>query len=351
MGTLNSTVSNDADASSAIDPIAEQAAEWIMLLTADDIAERTRARQDYEVWKLADPRHAAAAAGMEGFINKVQAVRAPMHGDTRPARAALNAAFAPERKRSRSKRLGVVLAITLALVLPASLLLHIWSPSYLMADLHTATGSWETRTLSDGTRITLNSASAVNLHYDEQRRAIELIQGEILVDVAKDAVRPFLVETRDGSIRALGTRFVVNQQNDATILTMLESKVSVQTATQRAAKLQDATQVHAGQRVRITSHSIDSAEDIDVRSVSDAWKFHQLVVNDRPLTEVLDALSRQRPGHIQYDPAQLGDIRVSAVLPMDDTDRALQLLRTNFPQLRIRLVTPFLVLVDTQPSQ
>lgn len=75
------------------------------------------------------------------------------------------------------------------------------------------------------------------------------------------------------------------------------------------------------------------------------------MVNDRPLSEVLDELARQRPGRIQYDRARIDGIRVSAVLPLDDTDRALQLLVANFPQLRVRTLTPYLVLVDTQSSR
>lgn len=343
----------DADASLAADPIAERAAEWIVMLSADDAAEREHARQGFEDWKQADPRHAAQAAGMEALIGQVQAVREHTGGATRPARAALKAAFAPDRKRGRGKRLGAVLAIALALVLPAclALSLYAWPPSYLLADLRTATGQWETRTLPDGTHVTLNSASAVNLRYDEQRRAIELVQGEILVDVAKDATRPFLVETRDGSIRALGTRFVVARQDDATVLSMIESKVSVQTARQRMTNSDDAMEVSAGERVRITPGHIAPIGTIDSRSIADAWRFHQLVVNDRPLTEVLDDLARQRRGRLQYDRAQLEDIRVTAVLPLDDTDRALQLLVINFPHLRIRTITPYLVLVDAPPPR
>ena len=108
-----------------------------------------------------------------------------------------------------------------------------------MADLRTATGRWETRTLADGTRITQGSASAVNLRYDERRRVIELVRGEILMDVAPDAARPFLVETVHGSIQALGTRFVVDHQAGATVLSMIESRVSVQTATQRSTGVSD----------------------------------------------------------------------------------------------------------------
>ena len=325
------------------DALAEQAAQWIVRLSGDDPAGRARAREAFEAWKRADPRHAAAAKGMEGFLQEMQAARG---SGARPARAGLEAAQAANGKRPRPKRIGTALALAFALALPAWLALQTWPPGYLAADARTATGRWETRTLADGTRVTLGSASAVNLRYDERRRAIELVQGEILVDVAKDATRPFLVETAHGRIRALGTRFVVDRQPDATLLSMIESRVVVQTATQIATGSAQATEVAAGQRVRITADAVGPAQTIDTRGLTDAWQRHQLVVNDQPLAEVLDALSRHRPGRIHYDAAQIDGIRVSAVLPLDDTDRALRLLLTSFPDLRIRTITPWLVLVD-----
>ena len=75
------------------------------------------------------------------------------------------------------------------------------------------------------------------------------------------------------------------------------------------------------------------------------------MVDDRPLPEVLDELARHRPGQLRYDRAQLDHIRVAAVLPLDDTDKALQLLLDNFPQLRVRMLTRYLVMVDAPPQK
>ncbi|MRW92933.1 DUF4880 domain-containing protein [Duganella sp. FT80W] len=330
------------------DPIAEQAAQWIMLLTADDAAERRQARAGFDAWRGADPRHAAAAAELEQFIGKFSTVRANSGDDSRAASAALDAAHTSRQRRQRVKRLSAAVTLAVVLAAPAWLALQAWPVPYLLADLRTGTGQWQTQLLADGSRITLNSGSAVNLHYDASRRSIELVQGEMLVDVAKDAQRPFVVETADGSIRALGTHFVVERKADATTLSMIESKVAVQTANQRAAHTSSSggTLVTAGQRVRITAGAVTPAEAIDTRSLADAWRRHQLVVRDLPLSDVLDQLARHRRGHIHYDRAQIAQIRVNAVLPLDDSDAALQLLLVNFPTLRIRTITPWLVLVD-----
>lgn len=317
------------------DPLAEQAAHWIVQLSADDPAEREAAHAGFNAWKAADPRHATAAAGMESLLGQLHAVREPAGGDHRPARAAL-AAIAPRRTRLRQLAAAsavAVLALSAAMVASER-------PAYLLADLRSPTGQWRTHTLADGSRLTLGSNSAVNVLFSAGERHVELVRGDILVDVAKDAQRPFIVDSGQAAIRALGTRFTVRKDDGATILSMLESTVLAQVPQHPAAVVQ------AGQRARITRDGVGPLTAIDAASLQDAWRAHQLVVDDQPLADVLDELARHRPGQLRYDRAQIAHIRVAAVLPLDDTDQALQLLIDNFPQLRIRMLTRYLVMVD-----
>ncbi len=324
--------------------LAEQASQWIVRLSADDAAERERARSGFEAWKRADARHAEAAARLEGWVGQVSSLRG-----ARPARAALAQAFAVGRRGrpagKRRKRAAVLAALgALVLAVAAGVTLQACPPAHLLADVRTGTGRWDTRTLPDGTRITLDSGSAVNLRYDARHRAIELVGGRVLVDVAHDASRRFFVDTAHGRFAALGTRFTVSREADATVLQVLESRVAVQAAAQPDERA--AVVVAAGQGVRVTPDGIEAATPVDAGSVGDAWARHQLVVRDAPLAGVLDELGRHRRGHLGYAPAAVEGIRVSAVLPLDDTDRALQLLLAGFPELRVRTLTPYLVWVD-----
>lgn len=332
------------------DALAEQAAQWIVLLTDDDAAERERAHREFDDWKRADPRHAAAAADMEALLGRVRTLRGQAAGSARPVRAALDAARAHAGKRQRARRRNAAFA-AVALVLGAALWAALGVPTFahLTADLRTSTGQWRMQTLPDGSRITLGSDSAVDLRYDSHRREIELLRGDILIEVASDAGRPFLVDTSHGRIRALGTRFVVERGDDATRLGMIESATSVQAAAQRNAGDEAAVRVHAGEQVRITATSVGAVRPVDAEALEEAWRRRQLVVDDRPLPEVLDTLRRHRPGMIRYDRAQIAHIRVSAVLPLDAPDRALALLQASFPALRVRTYTPYLVLVDAPP--
>ena len=353
------------------DALEVQAAQWIVQLTDDDQPACAAAAAGFAAWKAADPRHAAAAAGMEQLLAQLDGLREQAGGSMGPAGAGLAAAVA--RPPARARRHAVLartlvpgLAVALALAVPAWLALQHCTPAYLLADIRVAGGHWETHTLADGSRLTLGGGSAVNVRYDGAYRVVELVQGDMLVDVAKDAQRPFVVQTAQGSVRALGTRFTVSlaassaeaeaeavAENAAphqagaaagTMLSMLESRVEARAAL--AVPTAAPTIVEAGERVRIAATGVGPVEDVDPAAISDAWRLHQLVVDNQPLSSVLDQLDRQRPGRIVFSRAALDGIRVSAVLPLDDTDRALNLLLTNFPQLRIRSVSRYLVLVD-----
>jgi transmembrane sensor len=314
--------------------IAEQAAEWIVSLRTEAARRNPHMRAAYEAWQVADPRHAAAAQRMEALLGQLDA-----HGG-RPARAALAGAGRAGGMRLAARAAALVALTVLAGVLAAGVPLD--QPSLLLADMRTGAHEWQTRVLADGSRITLSSGSAVDLAFDREQRVVTLLRGEVLVDVARDPARPFVVRTDDGSIRALGTRFTVERGAQVTELAMLESKTEVRPRDR--ANLPAV--VTAGEKLRFTRNGVVAVATVDPASVADAWRDHQLVVQGRPLAEVLDQLARHHRGIIRYDARQIAAMRVSAVLPLDDTDRALHLLLNSFPTLRIRTVTSYVVLVD-----
>ena len=59
----------------------------------------------------------------------------------------------------------------------------------LRADYRTATGEIKPIVLSDGTQLVLNTASAVDVHYDDRQRLIRLHAGEISSVTGRDPGR------------------------------------------------------------------------------------------------------------------------------------------------------------------
>lgn len=327
--------------------INEQAAAWIMRLSADDANERQQAQHGFAAWKASDTRHAEAAARMEQLIARMQSIRQEGNADVRPAHAALQA-VADKRKSGHGRTFLRTLLLAMAIGIPSWFALDAPPPSQWLADLRTTEGQWLTRTLEDGTRLTMSGSSAVNLQFDASNRTLVLLEGDIRVDVAKDAARPFIVQTPLARIRALGTRFAVSHSGDRTVLDMFESRVLVQTKAEQHRSATTGTVVAAGQRVEFQPQGIERIASVDAPRIEESLQKHRLVVQDQALPDVLRQLSRYRPGHLQYDSQALAHLRVSGVLPLDHPDQALQLLQANFPELRVRSLTSRLVWIDVK---
>lgn len=320
--------------------IEEQAAEWMLRLHEGELSDAQRLA--FESWKQQGPHYAAAAARMEAVISRMQVLR----GKKAPARAALNAAFAQKKSLPRKHAVRTLL-LACGLALPAAALLLSPYPQQWMADVRNGPAQWQILQLADGSTLALNGISSANLHFDGKQRRIELLQGEILVEVAHDSTRPFIVQTAQGTLRALGTRFVVKREGDVTVLSMLQSRVAAQSA-----NAQQTLEVDAGSQALISRNSVRLAGNIDPASINEAWRHHQLVVENRPLPEVLDEIARHRSGHLQFDRAALQGLKVSAVIPLDDSDHAMQLLAQTLP-IKVRTFTPWLMMVspDTTPKK
>ena len=90
-------------------------------------------------------------------------------------------------------------------------------------------------TLADGTQLWLNSGTQVGIPvvFSQKQRRLQLIEGEILLDVQKDTERPFVVDTWAGEIQVLGTRFNVmaDEENRIFSTALLEGSVQITSKT------------------------------------------------------------------------------------------------------------------------
>lgn len=105
--------------------------------------------------------------------------------------------------------------------------------SFLRADTRAGTGEQVTVPLADGSRIVLNTQAAVSIHYSKEVRRVDLLAGEAAFRVAKDSARPFIVYSRQGHVRAVGTEFVVRESAETVVVTVMEGSVEVNDASPR----------------------------------------------------------------------------------------------------------------------
>lgn len=188
----------------------------------------------------------------------------------------------------------------------------------LMAEHRTATGERRWVGLSDGSRIQLNSASAIDTAFTSERRLVQLRQGEILVDTGVDK-RPFWVQTRDGHLRALGTRFLVREEAQGTLLAVQQGAEAV---------FANGNETNARQVLNPGEHVVFNRNGIRpaVANGLDPWAWSDGVISahNMRLDDFLAELGRYRNGLLRCSEAVAG-LRVSGTYQLEDTDQVLGL--------------------------
>lgn len=308
-------------------PVLDAAIEWQLSLD-DDIDEARHA--SFARWLAADEEHARAWAQLDALNRHFKVAPGP-------ARKALEQSSGTLRRgigKLGSGLASLVFACGLALLLGERYL----PLDYWLADQRTATGEQRDVRLADNTLVRLNTHSAIDVRFDERQRRVVLQDGEILVETGNpDDPRPFIVETPDGRMRALGTRFLVKREAEATLLSVLKSAVAANSWGRPDERI-----LRAGQQVRLTRGGLEPS--VALPTGADAWTRGMLVVDDQRLAEVLSELGRYRTGHLGVDP-RVADLRITGSFPLNDTDLALKALLPTLP-VRIERHTRWWVTVS-----
>ncbi len=192
-----------------VDPVTRAAVDWMLRLESGQACPSER--QVFKAWLAESPEHMAAWQRVAGVLKTpladLQAVERRSPGQLHAAREALLASPSAARKKALQ---GGLLLLLLG-VGAAGMVDRVTPLRGMMADQHTATGERRTIELADGSRLTLNARSAVDIQFSAGQRRVQLREGQLQVDVAADPQRPFVVATAQGQVKALGTRFMVRQ--------------------------------------------------------------------------------------------------------------------------------------------
>lgn len=317
--------------SRALDPVSEQAIDWMVALNAGQ--PDAALLQRLHAWLQQDASHQQAWDRLQQRLGRpCAALRAFEQRAPDQAASARQLLLAPTH--SRREVLGALAGAGLF----GGALWAGWRSNATqnwLADLHTGSGERRAFTLADGSRLHLNSASAVDLYFDARQRLLVLRHGELVVEVAADPQRPLRVRTAQGQVQALGTRFLVCQEASATRVVVLEHSVRASLADGRWQDLQQgqAALLHAERIERLASEQQQRA----------AWLQGRLEVLDEPLQVVIDALRPYQRGYLRLAPAVRG-LRVQGVFPLDQPHKTLAALAEALP-IRIEHYGPWLTLI------
>lgn len=292
-----------------------QAVDWYVRLHDSQVTDAQRAA--WQAWLAEDPRHAQAWARLEQLRQRFD--QAPQ------GLAALALENARHSRRTALKTLAVLLGV--GVVGWQGYQVSPWSADYV-----TRVGERRRVTLADGSRLDLNTDSRVDIRFDAGQRLIHLRHGEILVQTAKDA-RPLSVQTGEGRILALGTRFSVRQADGLTQVRVEEHAVEIHPHL----AVVSAVRVEAGQAIEFSAGQIGSLRAAPASG--SAWTQGMLVAVDWRLDELLAELSRYRHGYLGCT-AEVAALRLSGAFNLNDDEATLASLQDALP-VQVRRITRY----------
>nr|WP_184304168.1 FecR domain-containing protein [Roseateles oligotrophus] len=284
------------------------------------------AQAGFAEWLAADPLHALA-------WQRVSALHA---GHAPPGSAKVLGLALNQARRKSGRRQALKLLSLAGLGTGTAWLAREQLPwQRLLADASTAIGEQKTLRLADGSRLMLNTDSAVRSAITPQERRVELLRGEIGISTLAADGRPFWIDSPAGRVQAGGCRLVLRLMDDRARL-----RISVQ---QGAAALHPAadasrSEVQAGQS-RWLSATGSSVADASGLPEADAWTDGVVAGQRMRLDQVLAELARYRHGRIRCD-ARVAGLPVSGVFHVARSEQALEFLQRSLP-IRVRRLTPW----------
>lgn len=306
------------------DRLRQVAVRWYMRLR--DAEPDSPLRGLFEAWVLSDPAHAAAyklvEETMEDFstIERVSKLSEAL---------AENNAEAKSHRKTRLVKAGSTLVAILfcaGLSLLGYLQYSVWQSSPVMQDLQTThIAQISKHTLEDGTVITANANSTLEITYYRNQRRVDLKQGEASFEVAKDTSRPFVVNTETTRITVLGTKFAVNKLSNRVRISVDHGRVQVENQDNRNA---NPLILEAGQVAEVVSNHMPQRVN---RIAADGFSFTEGMINfdHADMLEVAETLSRYRQPKVIVQPNVGKMPHVSALFKVEDTNLFIQSLPQN----------------------
>jgi transmembrane sensor len=186
------------------------------------------------------------------------------------------------------------------------------------ADYLTGEGQKSIVDLPDGTRVTLDADSALDVAFAGGRRDVRLLKGHAFFDVAHDRDRPFAVRAAERVVTALGTQFDVRLASGALRVVLAEGSVSVSSPSGGASA--PPVRLSPGQAFSAPSRGAGQVSPADLDEAL-AWKQGVVEFRDQPLSEAVGVLNRYTRAQIVVRDPKVAALRITGVFRTGDIKR------------------------------
>jgi transmembrane sensor len=304
--------------------LTHEAADWHARLRSGSLSEVEEAR--FRAWLSGDPARRREFDELSALWDKLEGVaNSPeVLSELRPP---ARVAAVPPRS-SRRAIIGWALAASVA----GAVGFFSWQRMFAAERYVTGVGEQRTVALSDGSVVTLNTSSQVEVRFSSGKRRVEIQQGQANFEIATDPARPLVVSAGKGEVVALGTVFDVYRRPGDVVVTLIEGRIAVVPevpAGQSGASAQLVSSTGApdeaaqaalraivltpGEQVIFgASNRAPARANVDVERVS-AWRARKLDFADTPLSEAIAEGNRYSHLKLELRAPELADARMSGV--------------------------------------
>lgn len=297
----------------------QEAAEWNQRLEAGDLDDVQR--REYSLW-MQTPLH-QAEMGRVCLIDTLLH-QAPLSNEpaSRPDNVIDFESYAPmTRPRvkqppppERKSRLGVKWvagAVAAGLVIGFVMVGKTVEPVAARQTIVTTVGAWDKKLMDDGSVLYAGPQTELTFHRDGRQRTVMFARGEAFFDVASDPAHPFVVTTDFGSVRVLGTEFLVAYKGDSVVITVREGKVGV-TPLRAPDSMQPTATLVANQQVVMSSAGVRGPVAVDAERES-MWVRNWYEPHGELVCEIVQQLNQRHDAEIVVDDPQVCRMRISSL--------------------------------------
>jgi len=195
----------------------------------------------------------------------------------------------PSRKNARAWAVRVAAGVFVIAAMCSAIFTYLSRPH--MEFYATTIGGHKTIALGDGSRIELNTDTALRMALDGSARMVWIDRGEAYFQIRHDAVRPFMVHAGNGQITDLGTEFFVRREADRVEISLLQGRARFDSVGDRSRG--QSTDLMPGDELVATANSVSKQRaKIDELARSLSWRNGLLVFDNLPLSAVAASFNR-----------------------------------------------------------
>lgn len=223
----------------------------------------------------------------------------------------------------------------------ASVALVLWGAAMQIADYTGTFGAAQTRfdtavgdrkviAMEDGSRIELNTTTALRTAISDGKRQVWLDKGEAFFDVRHRNGQPFIVYAGEKTITVLGTKFSVLHDGEKVVVSVLEGRVRVQDGADKASRSSEVVLTNGTQALASNAATLITEPSAERVKAALAWREGLLKFDQATLGEAANQFNRYNRQQIVIKGEQTAMIRIGGTFRADNVDAFVRLLHEAY---------------------